>query len=391
MPFKFNPFTKKLDITNEDSGGTVTSVSGTANRITSTGGAAPVIDIAATYVGQTSLTTLGTVTTGIWNATAIGATFGGTGRTSLTNHGVLVGAGTAAITQLGAGTAGQVLQSGGAAADPAYSTATFPSTATGTGTILRANGTNWVATTATYPTTTTINQILYSSATNTITGLATANRAVITTTSGGVPQATALATNGQLIIGSTAGAPAAATLTAGAGISITNGSNSITIADLPGASNGYYRVDSGISNVTGDNTAYDIIFDAASFQNGSDIGYNSGTGTFTFNTTGIYDIDVFITLTGFNSGVPSGIVFNKCYYTLKSGNGPGGGYDNPGAHFNVDSNGDVSYAISGLINANATDTFTVRVQVDGGTKVIGIHGNDGAGQQSTYLCYKRIK
>ena len=54
-----------------NSGGTVTSVSGTLNRITSTGGATPVIDIAATYVGQTSLTTLGTVTTGTWNGTAI--------------------------------------------------------------------------------------------------------------------------------------------------------------------------------------------------------------------------------------------------------------------------------------------------------------------------------
>ena len=51
--------------------GTVTSVSGTANRITSTGGNTPVIDIAATYVGQTSLTTLGTITTGTWNATTI--------------------------------------------------------------------------------------------------------------------------------------------------------------------------------------------------------------------------------------------------------------------------------------------------------------------------------
>lgn len=55
---------------NGSSGG-VTSVSGTANRITSTGGNSPVIDIAATYVGQTSITTLGTITTGVWSATAI--------------------------------------------------------------------------------------------------------------------------------------------------------------------------------------------------------------------------------------------------------------------------------------------------------------------------------
>lgn len=52
-------------------GSYVTSVSGTTNRITSTGGTTPVIDIAATYVGQTSITTLGTITTGVWNGTAI--------------------------------------------------------------------------------------------------------------------------------------------------------------------------------------------------------------------------------------------------------------------------------------------------------------------------------
>lgn len=53
------------------SGGSVTSVSGTANRITSTGGTTPVIDIASTYVGQNSITTLGTVTTGTLSTGAI--------------------------------------------------------------------------------------------------------------------------------------------------------------------------------------------------------------------------------------------------------------------------------------------------------------------------------
>jgi hypothetical protein len=99
------------------------------------------------------------------------------------------------------------------------------------GTVLQGQGigTANAFSTATYPATTTVSQILYSSATNVISGLATANRAVVTTNSTGVPVVTALATDGQLIIGSTAGAPAAATLTAGTNISITNGSNSITI------------------------------------------------------------------------------------------------------------------------------------------------------------------
>lgn len=62
--------------------GLVDSVTGTANRITITGTAAdPVVDIAATYVGQASITTLGTITTGVWNGTAIPITAGGTNAT----------------------------------------------------------------------------------------------------------------------------------------------------------------------------------------------------------------------------------------------------------------------------------------------------------------------
>jgi hypothetical protein len=58
--------------------------------------------------------------------------------------------------------------------------------------------------------------------------LATHN-AVLTTNATGVITPVVV-TNGQVIIGNTAGAPLAATLTAGTGISITNGANSITIA-----------------------------------------------------------------------------------------------------------------------------------------------------------------
>jgi hypothetical protein len=101
-----------------------------------------------------------------------------------------------------------------------------------TGAVLVSNGVGSPPgfTTATYPLTTTINEILYSSAANTVTGLATANQAVLTTGATGIPVQTALAVDGQLIIGSTAGVPAAATITSGAGITVVNGSNSITIS-----------------------------------------------------------------------------------------------------------------------------------------------------------------
>lgn len=64
--------------------GTVASVGGTAGRITSTGGINPIIDIDATYAGQTSITILGTITTGTWTGTTIAIDHGGTGVTSVT-------------------------------------------------------------------------------------------------------------------------------------------------------------------------------------------------------------------------------------------------------------------------------------------------------------------
>jgi len=50
----------------------LSSISGTSNRISVTGST---IDISAAYVGQTSITTLGTIATGVWNGTAIGDTY----------------------------------------------------------------------------------------------------------------------------------------------------------------------------------------------------------------------------------------------------------------------------------------------------------------------------
>lgn len=59
--------------------GAAFSVVGTANRIAVSGAG---VDIASTYVGQASITTLGTITTGVWTGTAIAVANGGTGGTS---------------------------------------------------------------------------------------------------------------------------------------------------------------------------------------------------------------------------------------------------------------------------------------------------------------------
>jgi len=68
------------------SGNTIDAV-GTANRIAV---AADTIDIASTYVGQTSLTTLGTIATGTWAATDVAVAHGGTGLSSFTGDAIMI-------------------------------------------------------------------------------------------------------------------------------------------------------------------------------------------------------------------------------------------------------------------------------------------------------------
>ena len=77
------------------SGNTI-NVNVTSNRTAIT---ADAIDISANYVGQSSITTLGTITTGVWNGTDVAVADGGTGASDAasarTNLGIVTSAGTA--------------------------------------------------------------------------------------------------------------------------------------------------------------------------------------------------------------------------------------------------------------------------------------------------------
>ena len=85
----------------------VLAIGGTADRITVSTDS---IDIASTYVGQNSITTLGTITTGVWNGTAIGTGYGGTGLTSYTTGDLIYASATNTLSKRAAGTDGQILQ-----------------------------------------------------------------------------------------------------------------------------------------------------------------------------------------------------------------------------------------------------------------------------------------
>lgn len=167
-----------------------------------------------------------------------------------TQYTVAVGAtDAAALAWVGPGTAGQVLQSGGAGANPAYSTATYPLTSS-QGDLLLSSADNTITVLAKDT-----NATRYLSNTGASNNAAWAQIALATGVSGTLPvgnggsggttftdhgillgsdaaafTATAAPTDGQLLIGSTGNDPVLATLTDGSGITITEGAGTITVA-----------------------------------------------------------------------------------------------------------------------------------------------------------------
>lgn len=127
------------------------------------------------------------------------------------------------------GATGTVLQGQGVGNLPVYSTATYPSTATGTGTLLRADGTNWTVTTSTYPNTNAVSTLLYASAANVMSALATANNGALVTSNTGVPSILAgPGTTGNILQSNAAAAPSFSTATFP---SIATGTGKVLIAD----------------------------------------------------------------------------------------------------------------------------------------------------------------
>lgn len=79
------------------------------------------IDIASNYPGQTSITTLGTIVTGVWNSsTPIAAAYGGTGLTSYDPGDIIYANGVSSLTTLSAVAVGNVLISGGVNTAPQW-------------------------------------------------------------------------------------------------------------------------------------------------------------------------------------------------------------------------------------------------------------------------------
>jgi hypothetical protein len=164
-------------------GYTLATLTGTANQITVTNATGSItLSISTGYVGQTSITTLGTIGTGTWSASTIAANRGGTGQSTYTIGDILYADTASTLAKLAGVATGNALISGGVGTAPSWGKIGLTTHISGT--LAIGNGGTGVT---------------------------------------GTP------TNGQLLIGNGSGYTIA-NLTAGTGISITNGAGTISLA-----------------------------------------------------------------------------------------------------------------------------------------------------------------
>lgn len=130
--------------------------------------------LSMTSAGALTIPTLTGVLTGN-GASAITAN-------AITQYAVVIGGASNAVASTSVGSAGQVLQSSGAGVNPAYSTATYPAT-------------------------TTINQVLYSSANNVVGGITASNNGVLISGTTGIPSWLAAGSTGQVLTATTGSPP----------------------------------------------------------------------------------------------------------------------------------------------------------------------------------------
>ena len=215
---------------------------------------------------------------------------GGTGDSSLTAHAVLVGDGTSPVNTVGPGLVGQVLQSGGASADPFYSTATYPSTSGTSGNVLTSNGTNWVSSTPTYFTSVVVQRFTSSGTYTPTSGMKYCTIEVVGSGGGGGGVATQGASSSAGAGGGGAGGYARKTVTAatiGASQSVTIGA--VGAGGTAGANNGSTGSAcsvgaivsaSGGSGGTGATTVSGYAGGAGGVGSSGDVNATGGAGTF---------------------------------------------------------------------------------------------------------------
>lgn len=283
--------------------------------------------ITARILGRTQIGTAqqfdvsdaGVVTSGTWNGSVISEIYGGTNQSSYATGDLIQASATNTLSKLAAVATGNVLISGGV------------TTASSWGKV----------------------------------GLTTHVSGTLGVGNGGTGQTTY--TDGQLLIGnSTGNTLAKATLTAGTGMTITNGGGSITLAVTGSASGASFRAtkSSDQTNATGDGTLVSVTFDTETFDNGNVFASN----TFTAPATGLYFLVFQIRFDSLGASHTQG------YLRITAG---GTDYDmflSSPAAMRASGNG-LMLVHPLIISLNASDTAVCKTLIQNSTKTVAISSN----------------
>lgn len=150
-----------------------------------------------------------------------------------------------------------------------------------------------------------------------------------------------------------------------------NAINTTTQTPLSVAFQSY--VTTNVTNVTGDGTAYTIIFNATAFDQGSH--FNTSTGTFTAPITGRYLLSTIVTFGNLGAAHTSGlleIITTASTYAICLGN-----------PFVTSVSGQVYWNGSILANMTAGDTAIVQLKVSGSTKTVTLASGGGSASLTT--------
>lgn len=132
-------------------------------------------------------------------------------------------------------------------------------------------------------------------------------------------------------------------------------------------------LDGDLTNVTGDDTQYTVVFDNEIFDQNADF---NGTTTFTAPRTGRYKFNAAILLSGLTGSNTNGfikIVTTARSYTFYTGVGA------------INTGGLASLEVAAFANMTAADTASVIVDANGTAKVVDITGNTSAGYAANYF------
>lgn len=362
----------------------VLSVSGTADRITSTGGQNPVIDIAATYVGQTSITTLGTIATGVWNGTAVDETHGGTNQTTYAQGDILYASGVNTLSKLPATTNGFVLTlSGGVpiwasnpsgdVVGPAGATSTAIAVYDGTTGKLIANSIPTIDSSGNILTSASLSGATLSmdvvNSSNTANSTARMSTTVAGSSGGDALFQTSVSGGQTWSLGLDNSDSDAFVMSSNSSLGTNNVMRVATTGQInyPLQPSFFAYLANSQTDVTGDGTLYTVPFDTEDF----DVGSNFASNTFTAPVAGKYY---------FYAQVLASQAVATMTATIRmtiSGNNYING--NSGTTFT----GNVPLNMSAIVNMAASDTAIVQINFGNGTKVVDVYG--AAGDRRTYF------